>query len=114
LEHNEAEITPYDGGNIMAVLIDGRINSRAVKATFQIKDTRFNVINPILKKNYQSFNYQLQHTIGIYSSDLFVVRTVIRKSNNLVWVGRAANHGAKFRSLISEYRTRITPEVNEN
>ena len=33
--------------------------------------------------------------LGIDTSKLFVARTGIRKSNDLVWVGRAANYAAK-------------------
>lgn len=105
------EITSYDGDRIMAVFIGDRMNSRAAKAALQINDARLNIINPILKKNYQSSNYELQHTIGIDSSDLFVARTGIRGSNDLVWVGRAANHAAKLGSLSNDYPTRITQEV---
>ena len=95
----------------MAVFIGDRMNSRAAKAALQINDARLNIINPILKKNYQSSNYEVQHTIGIDSSDLFVARTGIRGSNDLVWVGRAANHAAKLGSLSNDYPTRITQEV---
>ena len=60
--------------SIDSVFIGDRMNSRAAKAALQINDARLNIINPILKKNYQSSNYEVQHTIGIDSSDLFVAK----------------------------------------
>jgi class 3 adenylate cyclase len=107
------EITSYDGDRIMAVFIGDRMNSRATKAAFQINDARLNIINPIMKKNYQDSNYEVKHTVGIDSSDLFVARTGIRGSNDLVWVGRAANHAAKLGSLSNDFPTRITEEVHQ-
>jgi class 3 adenylate cyclase len=111
IRSQSGEITSYDGDRIMAVFIGDRMNSRAAKAALQINDARLNIINPILKQNYQDSNYEVQHTVGIDSSDLFVARTGIRGSNDLVWVGRAANHAAKLGSLSNDYPTRITQEV---
>ena len=105
------EITSYDGDRIMAVFIGERMNSRAVKAALKINDARLNIINPLLRKNYPDSSYSVQHTIGIDSSELFVARTGIRGSNDLVWVGSAANHAAKLGNLSNDYPTRITEEV---
>lgn len=105
------EITSYDGDRIMAVFIGERMNSNAAEAALKINDARLNIINPILEKNYSGSSYKVQHTIGIDSSDLFVARTGIRGSNDLVWVGRAANHAAKLGSLSNDYPIRITEEV---
>jgi class 3 adenylate cyclase len=113
IRSQSGEITSYDGDRIMAVYIGDRMNSRATKAAFQINDARLNIINPIMKKNYQDSNYEVKHTVGIDSSDLFVARTGIRGSNDLVWVGRAANHAAKLGSLPNDFPTRITEEVHQ-
>ena len=37
-----------------------------------------------------------KQSVGIDTSELFVARTGIRRANDLVWVGRAANHAAKL------------------
>jgi len=48
------------------------------------------VINPKVKEVYPETNYQLRQAVGIDTSKLFVARTGIRGSNDLIWVGRAA------------------------
>ena len=45
---------------------------------------------------YQGSNYTVKQSIGIDTSQLWVARTGIRGANDLVWVGRAANHAAKL------------------
>ena len=57
------------------------------------------VINPKLKEAYPEENYTVQQSVGIDTSTLFVAKTGIRGSNDLVWVGRAANYAAKLSSL---------------
>ena len=49
--------------------------------------------------------------MGVDTSELFVARTGIRGSNDLVWVGRAANYAAKLCSLSSDYSARVTASV---
>ena len=71
-------------------------------------------MNPALKKQYPSTNYAVKQTIGIDTSALFVARTGIRGSNDLVWVGRAANYAAKLTTLSPSYPTRLTKDVFNN
>ena len=47
-------------------------------------------------------SFLVKQAIGIDTSNLWVARTGIRGSNDLVWVGRAANYAAKLCSLKSE------------
>jgi len=105
------EITAYDGDRIMAVFVGDRMNSRATKAALQINYARIYIVNPSLKKNYPKSSYEVKHTIGIDRSELYIARTGIRGSNDLVWVGTAANHAAKLGDLSNEYPTRITEDV---
>jgi class 3 adenylate cyclase len=49
--------------------------------------------------------------VGIDTSPLFIARTGIRGSNDLVWVGRSANYAAKLTSLSADYPSRITRDV---
>jgi class 3 adenylate cyclase len=52
--------------------------------------------------------------VGIDTSDLWVARTGIRGSNDLVWVGRAANYAAKLCDLrVDNYASWITEDVFE-
>lgn len=104
-------ITAYDGDRIMAIFLSSTKNTSAARAGLKINWTVKNLINPLLKSQYPSTDYTIKQTIGIDTSSLFVARTGIRGSNDLVWVGSAANHAAKLTSLSPDYPTRITAAV---
>jgi class 3 adenylate cyclase len=104
-------ITAYDGDRIMAVFVGEAKNTSAARAALKVNYARLNIINPAIRSQYQAETYEVRHTIGIDSSVLFVARTGIRGSNDLVWVGRAANHAAKLCDLPNTYPTRVTAEV---
>lgn len=108
------EITSYDGDRIMAVFIGGSKNTSAARTALKINFARIYIINPAIKKQYPKSTYEVKHTIGIDSSNLFITRTGIRGSNDLVWVGKAANHAAKLCSLSNDYPSRITEAVYDS
>ncbi|MDD5774067.1 MAG: adenylate/guanylate cyclase domain-containing protein [bacterium] len=114
IEYEGGEITAYDGDRIMAVFIGDSKNTSAVKAALKINYSRIQIVNPAIKNQYKDETYQVKHTIGIDSSNLFIARTGIRGSNDLVWVGKAANHAAKLCELSNDYTTRITADVYNN
>lgn len=60
---------------------------------------------------YPGMGYRLKHVVGIDTSELFVAKTGIRGSNDLVWVGRAANHAAKLSALSDRFQTYISEAV---
>ena len=105
------EITSYDGDRIMAVYIGDLKNSSAAESALKINYTVTKIINPLIKKHYPTTNYRVKQVVGIDSSELFIARTGIRGSNDLVWVGRSANYAAKLCSLSPEYPSRITETV---
>ncbi len=111
IRNNSGVITAFDGDRVMAVFIGKLKNTSAAKAALQISYiTR--EINSKIKQAYPKTTYQLQHAIGIDSSALFVARTGIRNSNDLVWVGQSANYAAKLCSLASSiYSIFITAKV---
>ena len=104
-------ITSYDGDRIMSVYIGKSKNSSAAQSALKINYTVTKIINPILKKCYPKANYCVKQVVGIDTSELFVARTGIRGSNDLVWVGRAANYAAKLSSLSADYPSRLTAAV---
>jgi class 3 adenylate cyclase len=108
------EITAYDGDRIMAVFIEGAKNTSAVKAALKLNYARIEIINPAIKAQYSSKSYELNHVVGIDAGKLLVARTGVRGANDLVWVGRAANHAAKLTALPHEYPTWITKEVYDS
>ena len=103
-------ITAYDGDRIMAVYIGDSKNSCAVRTALKINFAVEKIINPAIDDLYPRSGYSLKQSIGIDTSNLFVARTGIRGSNDLVWVGRSANYAAKL-SGRSGPPTQITAEV---
>lgn len=104
-------ITSYDGDRIMAVYIGDSKNSDAAESALKINYAVVKIINPILKERYPNMKYVVKQIVGIDTSKLFVARTGIRGSNDLVWVGRAANYAAKLCALSADYPSRLTEAV---
>lgn len=93
------EITSFDGDRVMAVFIGDSKNTNAMKTALQINYAVVKIINPKLKAQYPTTTFEVKQAVGIDTSDLFVARTGIRGSNDLVWVGNAANRAAKLCAL---------------
>jgi class 3 adenylate cyclase len=111
IRNNGGEITAFDGDRVMAVFIDQYKNTSAAKTALQIHYV-VREINAALKKAYPTTAYAIHHTVGIDTSNLFVARTGVRNSNDLVWIGRAANYAAKLCVLGDPaYPSYITEEV---
>ena len=104
-------ITAYDGDRIMAVYIGDYKNTSAARSGLKINYALKEIVNPALKAEYSDCTYVVKQTVGIDTSKLFVARTGIRGSNDLVWVGRAANYAAKLTELSNDYPTWITADV---
>ena len=107
-------ITAYDGDRIMATFLGNSKNTSAARAALKINYAVQKIINPAIKVQYPNSTYTVKQTVGIDTSPLFVARTGIRGSNDLVWVGRAANYAAKLCDLSPDYPTRITDSVYKN
>ena len=104
-------ITAYDGDRVMAVYIGSNKNTSAVRTGLKVNWAVKNLVNPALKEQYPTTTYEVKQTIGIDTSSLFVARTGIRGSNDLVWAGRSANYAAKLTALSPDYPTRVTTDV---
>lgn len=109
----EGTITAYDGDRVMAVFIGNSKNSNAATCALKINYAVTKIINPAIAEQYGTGKYTLKQRVGIDSSDLFVARTGIRGSNDLVWVGDAANNAAKMASLDTTYSSYITEDVHD-
>ncbi len=103
-------ITAYDGDRIMAVFIGNSKNDDAARTALKINYAVQRIVNPAIKAQYPNSNYSVKQVVGIDTSKLFVARTGIRGSNDLVWVGRAANYAAKL-SARSSPASQITADV---
>ena len=111
IRSEDGEITAYDGDRIMAVYIGDEKDARAARSALKINYAVTKIINPILKECYPQTNYLVRQVVGIDTSELFVASIGIRGSNDLVWVGRAANYAAKLCSLSANYPSRLTKAV---
>ena len=111
IRNNNGTITAFDGDRVMAVYIGSTKNSSAAKTALQI-GFMVKEINAAVKNAYPNTSYQMRQAIGIDTTDLFVARTGIRNSNDLVWVGRSANYAAKLCGLVDgNYSSFITESV---
>lgn len=105
-------ITAFDGDRVMGVFIGTVKNTPAATAALKINYAVRKIINPAVKAQYPTSTYEVKHAVGIDMSDVLVARTGIRGSNDLVWVGRAANYAAKLCSLRDgNYSSWITSDV---
>lgn len=104
-------ITAYDGDRVMAIFIGEYKNTRAVRAALKVNYARKYIINPAITRQYQHTAFELGHVVGVDTSRVMAARIGVRGANDLVWVGRAANHAAKMASLSSDFQTRISSQV---
>jgi class 3 adenylate cyclase len=104
-------ITAYDGDRIMAVFVGDVKNTTAVRTALKINGAVFDIINPKLVNQYPNEQYRVRHHIGVDTSPLHVSRVGVRNDNDLVWVGRAANHAAKLCAINEPNTTFITEDV---
>ncbi|HEX8340696.1 MAG TPA: hypothetical protein VF624_07285, partial [Tepidisphaeraceae bacterium] len=91
-------ITAYDGDRIMGIFVGGSRRNEAVQAALRINGAVSKTINPLIGECYPKATYRMQHVVGVDDSKLFAARTGIRGSNDIVWVGQAANYAAKLSS----------------
>lgn len=98
IRNQGGSITAFDGDRVMAVFIGDNKNTAAVRSALAINHAVVKILNPKVRKAYPklSDDFEIRHGIGVDTSDLFIARTGIRGSNDLVWVGRAANYAAKL------------------
>jgi class 3 adenylate cyclase len=108
---NGGTITAYDGDRVMAVYFGTAKNSQAVLTSLQLKWAVDSIVQPTLEKRYLINDFKVKHVVGIDTSELFVAKTGVRGNNDLVWVGRAANHAAKLAAMPETYQTYISEAV---
>lgn len=106
----EGVITAYDGDRLMAVFLGNFKNTKAARSALKINYVVIHVINPLILAQYRT-HFEVKQVVGIDTSQLLVARTGIRGSNDLVWVGPAANYAAKLSAIDEGYPTWITAAV---
>ena len=99
---NGGKITAFDGDRVMAVFVGRAKDTSAVKAALNINWAVSEILNKEIVRRHPNTDFRVRHAVGVDTSTLWVARTGIRGSNDLVWVGRAANYAAGLCSLRSE------------
>lgn len=111
INSEDGAVTAYDGDRIMALFLGRSKSTSAVRCALKINFAVAHIINPALATQYPATEYRIQQVVGIDTSSIMAARTGARGDNDLVWVGRAANHAAKLTELPAEFPTRITGDV---
>lgn len=100
-----------DGDRVMGIYTGDSKNTAAVRTALKINHARNTIINPAIREHYPDETYQLQHRVGIDSSELFVIRSGMRGVADLIWLGAAVNNAARLSQLVGTVATRITLPV---
>lgn len=108
---NGGVITAYDGDRVMGVFIGKSKNSSAAICGLNINHASSEIVMARYKQQWPKTEFKLRQRVGIDTSSLFVARTGIRGSNDLVWVGNAANNAAKMAALVPDFPTYISAAV---
>lgn len=108
-------IRSFDGDRVMGVFVEGAKNTSAAEAGLKINYFFTQVLKPAFADYYKGSlpsGLNLRQAVGIDTGKTMVVRSGIRNSNDLVWVGRAPNIAAKLSGLREDgFSTYITSAV---
>ncbi len=106
------EITAFDGDRVMAIFLGESKNTNAAKTALHI-NYYSRVINDLISKHYPDTPFRLRQVVGIDTGNLLVAKTGIRRNNDLVWIGKAANYAAKLCSIREDgFQTYVTSDVH--
>jgi class 3 adenylate cyclase len=111
IKNRGGTITAYDGDRIMGVFVGESQHGEAARAALNINWAVSKIINPTIKAEYGGVAYQMKHVVGVDTSSLFACRIGVRNDNDIVWVGRAANHAAKLSTINGDHRVYMTGTV---
>lgn len=108
-------IRSFDGDRVMGIFIGDYKNTSAVKAALKIKYIFIEFLKPKFSDVYKVFKSNpdmLSYSVGIDTSSVLVVRSGIKNSNDLIWVGRSPNIAAKLSTIREHnFNTFITSSV---
>lgn len=115
--HN-GKITSFDGDRVMAIFLGGSKNTNAVTCALKMNYAVKNIIAPQVRDYFKSIKdegFTIAHGVGVDRGNILAVRTGIRGSNDLVWIGRAPNLAARLSDLREDnYSAFITGYVFGN
>ncbi len=107
------EIRSFDGDRVMAVFIGDTRHDAAARCALKMSWAFVNIVKPKLEAAFPRglAGYALAYTTGIDVGEVWAIRGGVRNDNDLVWVGRAPNLGAKLSGMKTGHRSYITGAV---
>lgn len=115
IRNNDGHIRSFDGDRVMGIFVGGQKNTSAVRTALQIKWVFDEILKPKLETQYDKLrdgSLPLGYSTGVANGDVLAVRAGIRGSNDLLWIGRAANIAAKLSDIRHDpYRSFVTETV---
>jgi class 3 adenylate cyclase len=111
IRHEGGTVTAYDGDRVMGVFIGDHQTTSAIRCALRINYAVSYIVNPALAAQYPSANFLVRQVVGVDTSPIRAVRTGVRGGNDIVWVGRAANHAAKLTDIDLAERSWITNDA---
>ena len=105
-------ITAYDGDRVMAIFTGDCKNTTAVRCAMKINYAVLNIIHPAISAHpTEHRDFVFKHKVGVDTSQLHAARVGVRGDNDLVWIGRAANHAAKLNAIKRDEPIWISADV---
>lgn len=108
-------VRSFDGDRVMGIFIDKAKNSNASICGREIHWTVRKVIHPKAHAQFKSIRdngIEVQHGVGIDTGEVRAVRSGIRDSNDLIWIGKAASFSAKLSDVRDNpYHTYLSSRV---
>jgi len=112
---NHGRIVAFDSGRFMAIFGGPAKSSHAMKSALQIHYVSEKILTPRLVERYPAYGFPISYGIGIDVSPVLAVRSGVRGSNDLLWVGRAPDLAARLSTLRSGTPAAwVTADVFEN
>lgn len=112
---NGGLIRSFDGDRVMGVFIGDSKNSSAALCGREIHWAVRKIIDPKAKAQFASIrnnDIEIRHCCGVDTGEVRAVRTGIRDSNDLIWIGKAASFSAKLSDVRDVgYHTYISSRV---
>ncbi len=112
---NKGKITSFDGDRVMGIFMGNNKECNAIRSAFKLNYAIDEILRPKLNSHFQSFNesaFDINHVVGIDTSDILAVRVGLKGSNEITWVGKAPNFAAKLSDIREKkYNIYITKSV---
>jgi len=109
------KVVSFDGDRVMGVFVGKGSSSLAANCGLHINYTHSEVITPILTQYSSKLlkgNFEFSHCVGVDCGEVLAVRTGIRGSNDIVWIGDSPNFAAKLSDIRNPlYKTYISSRI---